>query len=100
MPKAHNVKVKNYPGARGEDILHKVEDLVKNKPDSILVYVGTNDITNNVNLANFVKKIVKKVKNFPKKTNVVLSSLIVWKNKKDIAKKVDETSKRLRNYCH
>ena len=55
LSKSHNAKVKHYPGATSEDILDKIDDLLKVKPDCLLVHVGTNDLTNNVNLLNSVK---------------------------------------------
>ena len=93
----HNAKVKNYPGATNEDILDKLDDLLKVRPDCLLVHVGTNDQTNNVNLLNSVKTMVKKVKNSSSNTNIVFSSVILCKCKKDISKEVGET-KRLKNY--
>ena len=99
LSKSHNVKVKNYPGATSEDILDKIDDLLKVKPDCLLVHVGTNDLTNNVNLLNSVKKMVKKVKNSSPNTKLVFSSVILRKDKKDISKKVGETNQRLKNYC-
>ena len=77
LSKSHNVKVKNYPGATIEDILDKIDDLLKVKPDCLLVHVGTNDLTNNVNLLNSVKKMVKKVKNSSPNTKLVFSSVIL-----------------------
>ena len=56
LSKSRNVKVKNYPGATSEDILDKVDDLLKVKPYCLLVHVGTNDVMNNKNLLNSVKK--------------------------------------------
>ena len=41
-------------------ILDKIDNLLKAKPDCLLVYVGTNDLTNNVDLLNLVKKWSKK----------------------------------------
>ena len=55
LSKSHNVKVKIYPSATSQDILDKIDDLLKVKPDCLLVHVGTNDLTNNVNLLNSVK---------------------------------------------
>ena len=46
--KSHNVKVKNYPGATSEDILDKIDELLKFKPDCLLVQARTNNLTNNV----------------------------------------------------
>ena len=56
LSKSQNVKVKNYLGATIEDILDKIDDLLKVKPDCLLLHVGTNNLTNNVNLLNSVKK--------------------------------------------
>ena len=60
LSKLHNVKIKNYPGASSEDILDKVDDLLKVKPDCLLVHVGTDNLTNKVNLLNSVNEIVKR----------------------------------------
>ena len=54
LSKLHNVKVKNYPGATSEDILDNLGNLLNIKP--VLVHVGTNNLTNNVNLLNSVSK--------------------------------------------
>ena len=63
LSKAHNIKLKNYPGAANEYILDEADHSVKSKPDRVLVHLGTNDITNNVKLLNLVKKVVKKLRN-------------------------------------
>ena len=90
LSKSHNVKVKNYLGATGEDILSKIDHFLKVKPDCSLVHVGTNanDLTNSVNLLNSVKKMIKKVKNSSPNTKLVFSSVILRKYKKDILKKL------------
>ena len=41
--------------------MQNVDGLLKNKPDDIVIHVGTNDITSRVNLLSSVKKIVKQV---------------------------------------
>ena len=99
LSKSQKVKVKNFPGATNEDILDKIDGLLKVKPDFLLVHVGTNDPTNNVNLVNSVKEMVKQVKNFSPNTKLVFSSVILRKDKKDISKKVGEINQRLKNYC-
>ena len=98
LSKSHSVKVKNYPRAKSENILDKINDLLKVKPDCLLVHVGSNDLTNNVNLLNTVKQMVKKVKNSSPNTKLVFSSVILRKDKKDISKKVGEINQRLKNY--
>ena len=51
LSKSHNVKVKNYPSAASETSLKRFI-----KSETRLLNVGTNGLTNNVNLLNSVKK--------------------------------------------
>ena len=53
----HKVKVVNFPGGTSET---KLDNIIKEQPDDLIVYVGTNDLTNNVNLLT-KKKIFNKV---------------------------------------
>ena len=46
----HKVKLVHFPGGTSEKILEKLDDIIKEKPDDLIVDVETNDITNNVNL--------------------------------------------------
>ena len=60
LSKHQNVKIQNFPGGTTETILDKVETLVAEKPDCIIIHAGTNDIVNGINSLNSVKKILKK----------------------------------------
>ena len=44
------VKIVNFSGSTCEKILEKLDDIIKEKPDDLMVHVGTNDITNKVSL--------------------------------------------------
>ena len=55
----------NLPGATSTDILTKTGDVLDKKPESIIIHVGTNDLTNDVNLLSNVKKIVSKTNRPP-----------------------------------
>ena len=57
----HKVNIVNFPGGTSKKILEKLDAIIKEKPDDLIVNVGTNDITNNVNLLTNVKKIFNKV---------------------------------------
>ena len=46
----HKVKTVNFPGGTNEKIIEKLNDISQEKPDDLIVNVGTNDITNNKNL--------------------------------------------------
>ena len=55
LSKKHNVSVASFSDGTGEKIIQNVDDLLKHKPDDIVIHVGTNDMTNEVNLLNSVK---------------------------------------------
>ena len=59
--KTHKVKVINFPGSTCEKVTADLDDLIKEKPDDVIVHVRINDIANNVNLLNNVKKVFMKV---------------------------------------
>ena len=52
----HKVKILNFPGGKREKILEKLDGIIKVQPDGLIVRVGTNDLTNNVNLLTNIKK--------------------------------------------
>ena len=99
LSKKHHVSVTSFSGGTSEKIIQNVDDLLKNTPDDIVIHVGTNGITNGVNLLNSVKKIVKQVSNISPRTTVAFSSIIVGKDKKHIEKPLTDTNTRLKNYC-
>ena len=88
LSKHQNVKIQKFPGGTTETILDKVETVVAEKPDCIIIHAGTNDITNGINSLNSVKKSVRKVKQTSPNTKIAFSSLITRKDKKDLDKKV------------
>ena len=95
----HKVKIVNFPGGRSEKILEKQDDIIKEQPDDLIVYVGTNDLTNNVNLLTNVKKIFNKVsKEFPS-TFIAFSSISNRNDKTTIQKTLTDTNARLKNFC-
>ena len=50
----------SFSGGTSEKIIQN-DDLLKNKPDNIVIHAGTNNTTRGVNLLNSVKKMVKQV---------------------------------------
>ena len=62
--KDNRVKIKIFPGGTTETILEEIKELVKNKPDTLIVHAGTNDMTKGKNMLNNIKKIIKSVKRF------------------------------------
>ena len=69
LSKDNRVKIKFFPGGTTETILEEVEELVKNKPNTLIVHAGTNDLTEGENVLNYVKKILNWSKSFLHKEN-------------------------------
>ena len=46
--KKHNVKVRAHPGATSRDLIDHIKPVARRKPNLVVIHVGTNDITNNV----------------------------------------------------
>ena len=72
LSRNHPATVKNFPGGTFEKRLQKMENLVADKPDCIIIHAGTNDIINGINSLNSVKKMVKYVKKSYPDTKLVL----------------------------
>ena len=56
LSKTHKARVINFPWGTREKITVQLDDLIKGKPDDLIVHVGTNDIANNVNLLSKRRK--------------------------------------------
>ena len=94
----HKVKIVNFPGGTSEKILEKLDVIIKEKPDKLIVHDGTNDITNNLNLLTNVKKILNKVSKELPSTSIAFSSIINRKDKTNIQKTLTDTNARLKKY--
>ena len=95
----HKVKIVNFPGGTSEKILEKLDDIIKEQPDDLIVHVGTNDLTNNINLLTNVKKIFNKVSKESPSTSIAFSSIINRKDKANIQKTLADTNAHLKNFC-
>ena len=82
----HKVKIVNFPSGTHEKILEKLDEIIKEKPDDLIVHVGTNDISNNVNLFDQRQKIYNKTSKESSSTSISFSSIINRKDKTNIQK--------------
>ena len=96
MFKNYRVKVNNFPGGTSATILENIDQLVKCKPDCLIVHEGPNDLANRTNLLNPVKKTVKQFKKVSQNTKTVFLRIIIRKNRKNIHKKASLQSKKYR----
>ena len=93
------VKIVNFPGGTSEKILEKLDDIIKEQPDDLIVHVGTIDLTNNINLLTNVKKIFNKVSKESPSTSIAFSSIINRKYKTNTQKNLTDTNARLKDFC-
>ena len=73
LSKSKKVDVLNIPGATSGDIIGNIDEVLEGKPESLIVHVGRNDLTNSVNLLGDVQKIVNKVKSTSPDTPLMFS---------------------------
>ena len=76
LSKSKEVDILNFPGATSADVLTKIDDVLNKKPALLIVHVGTNDVTNDINLLSNVKKIVNKTKKTSPNTVLTFSNII------------------------
>ena len=98
--KGNHVKVRKHPGASSTDFIDHVKPVLRKKPDTIIIHVGTNDLTNNINLIRNVKMISKMTKEESPSTKLCFSSVV---NRYDIERGtelVEEVNRKLKNYCN
>ena len=74
--------------------MNEIDEVLKGKPESLIIQVGTNDLTNNINLLANVKKIVNKVKKASPNTVLSFSDIVFRKDKKHIEKMRVDTNSR------
>ena len=99
LSKSKEVDMLNFPGATSSDVLMKIDYVLNKKPASLIVHVGTNDQTKDINLISNVKKIVNKTNTTSPNTVLTFSSIIFRKNKKNLEKIRADNNSRLKNFC-
>ena len=94
LSKSEKVEVLNFPGATSNNIVRKTDDGLHQKPELLVAHVGTNDLTNEINLLKN-KKIVTKAKQKELNTVLSFSNIIICKDKKNLEKLHANTNSKL-----
>ena len=55
LSKSKTFQVLNFPGATRSDLVGKTDYVQNEKPESLIVHVGTNNLTNKINFLNNIK---------------------------------------------
>ena len=85
----------NIPCGTIIGMVEKINNL-ETQPKFLIVHVGTNDLTNDVNLLNNVKKIVTKTKKKSLNTVVTFSNIITRKDKRSLEKLRSDTNDKFK----
>ena len=93
------IDLRSRSGATTEDICDFIKPEVRQKPDIIIVYAGTNDITNNTKSFENYKKITDTIKSKLPNCKYAICNVGMRKDKPDIEKKVTEFTSRLSKFC-
>ena len=78
------LKIVNFPGGTSRKILEKLDDIIKEKLDDLIIHVGTIGIATNINLLANVKTIFKEVSKESPSKSIAFSSIIKRKDKTSI----------------
>ena len=95
-----SVKVRSHLGATTDDFIDCVRPTVRKKPNLIIIHSGTNDIQNNVNTLQKIRKVISSIKEHG--TNDIMKialSSIIHRSDHDFEDKINETNRKLENLC-
>ena len=96
ISKDGNVKVKTFSGSTSGDMK---DPTIRAQPDAITIHIGSNDISKDIDTISNVQNIVSRIKRTSSHTKIVLSSLLVRKDKKNIEEKVRAINVELKKIC-
>ena len=82
------------------DFIDYVRPTVRKKPNLIIVHSGTNDIQNNVNTLQKIRKVISSIKEYDTDDNIKIAlSSIIHRSDHDFEDKINETNRKLENLC-
>ena len=74
--------------------------IARKKPDTLIVHVGTNDLTKGINTMKKVRKCVEVIREINNTENIQIGlSSIIQRADKDFSNEIKETNIKLKNYC-
>ena len=93
------VKIKPYGGSTSRDFIHHVKPTIRKKPSKMIIHIGTNDLTNKIDTIPNMEKIVTLIQKESPKTEIALSNIIIRTDKKNMAKKINDLNKAIKDFC-
>ena len=94
------VQVSSFPGCTTKDMADHIRPIVRRKPDSIIIHVGTNSLRNSNSSRECADEIVDIGRMVDQEgISVAISSLTARADDNELAKRVKEVNKVLRKFC-
>ena len=83
-----SVKVRSHHGATTDDFIDYVRPTVRKKTNLIIIHSGTNDIQNNVNTVQKIRKVISSIKEYDTDGNIKIAlSCIIYRTDHDFEDK-------------
>ena len=73
--KYHKSRVKSFSGATSKDLVHFIKPLLYDNPDIMIIHVGTNDITKNIDTIKYLGEVIDLVKTNSPSTEIIVSNI-------------------------
>ena len=84
-------KVSTQSGATTEDILDYIKLVVREKPNTVIIYIGSNDLA---------KGVIQHIRENDKDKNIQIDfSSMCYRADRYLEKEINDTNGRLKNYC-
>ena len=96
LSRHHVVEVKNHPGA---NIADHIKPDTRRKPDLLIIYAGTNDLTRGINTIEVLRNTITFVKKESPETQIAISTHITRYDKPGMDKKVQEIDRKIKVLC-
>lgn len=97
--KNFSVSIQPYSGANSNDIVDYIKPIIRKSPDNIIIHMGTNDLKKNINTIENLEKICDYSKNNSKNTKIVISTLTIRADDKELGKKAKELNVSLEKFA-
>ena len=96
----NSVKIRCHPGAATDDIIDYVRSTARKKPDMIIIHTSTNDIQNNVNTLQKVRKVITTIKEIDVNNEIQIAfSSVIHRDDQDFEEEIKEINRKLENLC-
>ena len=93
-----SVKRRSHPGATTDEFIDYVQPTVRKKPNLIIINSEANDIQNNVNTLQKIRKVISSIKEYDTNDNIKIAlSSIIHRSDHDFEDKINETNRKLEN---